>query len=102
MMKQNDGRIFSVSRFRVTAGDIDNVARSVETLVRERLPSLRGFVEGAVLTNDVRDTVIALTQWESRSDWALAVWDEELQRTITSLFQETGSYDVDFYFPLGG
>jgi heme-degrading monooxygenase HmoA len=100
MMKQNEGRIFSVARFNVSEADIDSVADAVEKLIRERLPVLTGFVEGTVLRSEARDKIVALTQWESRRDWAEAVWDEELQRTVTGLFEQTGTYDVEFYFPL--
>lgn len=96
----DDKRIVAVVMFKVTPEEFAKVSREAGTTLQQRLPTVRGFVEGKVLTNEGSTKINVVSEWKSRQNWADAQWDEEIERTITDLFKDTASYELEMFFPL--
>lgn len=96
----DDKRIVAVVTFKVMPEEFARVSSEAGTTVRNALPKVPGFVEGMVLANEGSTKVNVVSKWTSRQNWAVAQWDEDIERTITDLFKDTASYDLEMYFPL--
>jgi heme-degrading monooxygenase HmoA len=90
--------VVAIVTFDITAAELDRVSSEVRTAFQSRLPSIPGFVEGMLLVNEETTQVRVVTEWRSKEDWALAEWDETIQRTVAKLFEDTGSYRLEIYF----
>jgi hypothetical protein len=97
---RNEGHIVTVTTFNVTADDFTAVARSAALTLQRRVPTISGFVEGMLLTDEGNNRIIAVTEWKSRQSWAASRWDEDVERVTADLFEGTASYDLEFFFPL--
>lgn len=97
---ENEKRIVSVVSFNVTREDFAAVADEASVALQHRLPTIQGFIEGTLLTNEAKTQIMAVTEWRSRHSWATAQWDEDVARVIADLFKVTASYQLAFFYPL--
>ena len=96
----SDKHIVAIVTFEVTKETFATVASQAAAILEHRLPTIPGFVEGTLLTNEGSTEIVSFTEWESRHTWAVAQWDEDVERVVAGLFQDTGSYALRFFFPL--
>jgi len=82
-------RIVAVVTFKVTPEDFARVSSEADTTLRRRLPTIPGFIEGMVLANESTTKVAIASEWKSRQNWAAAQWDEDIERAVADMFQET-------------
>ncbi len=97
---QNEQHIVAVLRFKVTAENFSHIAAVAGTALREGSSALPGFIEGILLTNEARSRILIHSEWISRHNWAEAQWDDQIARAVAEMFEDTASYDLEFYFPL--
>lgn len=96
---QSEHHVISMVTFKVTDRNSRAVAETAGTVLQQRLPQIPGFVEGTVLASEDKTRIVVLTEWESRECWADAEWDGIIGNAVSRLFEETASYDVEFFFP---
>jgi len=96
----DEKHLVAVVTFNITPVEFERVSSEAGITLKRRLPAIPGFVEGMVLVNEDTTQIRIVTEWESKENWALAELDETIQRTVTDLFQDTGSYRLETYFQL--
>ncbi len=97
---QGEKHIVSIVTVNVTDADFAKVAASAAATLERRLPNLKGFIEGKVLSDEHNTRIVVMTEWASRESWAKAEWDQEIERTVADLYEVTASYDLKFLYPL--
>jgi heme-degrading monooxygenase HmoA len=93
----SEQRIVSVVTFHVSAANFNSVREEVNTALQRRVSTMPGLIEATVLTNEQTTRLVVVSTWESRESWAVAQWDEGVDRTIADVFQDTASYDLEFF-----
>jgi hypothetical protein len=93
-------KFVSVLIFTIEPDDLPAFAREASLAVQRQAPMHQGFVECIVMANEPKTEVLIVTQWESRHDWSVAQWDEDVGRTITNWVESGKGFDVRSYQPI--
>jgi heme-degrading monooxygenase HmoA len=93
-------RIVAVVTFKITPEDFARVSSEAGTTLQRRLPTIPGFIEGMVCANEGKTKIGIVSEWKSRQNWAAAQWDDDIERAVADMFQDTASYELEMYFPL--
>jgi len=93
----SEQRVVSVVTFHVTAKNFGSISEEVNKEMQDHLSTVPGLIEATLLANEQATRLIVVSTWESKQSWAVAQWDDGIERTIADLFQKTASYDLDFY-----
>lgn len=90
----------SVIIFTIEPHEIGGFSREAEIMMQRRIPLLRGFVEGIVMTDPSRTRVLIVTQWDSKDAWAAAQWDEAVGRAVTDFVENAKGAEFQGYEPI--
>jgi hypothetical protein len=83
-------KFITVEIFILEPADLPEFAREATLAMQRKAPSRPGFIEGVVMADDSQRQALIVTQWESRSHWVGAEWDEEIG-LVKGCNQEFGS-----------
>jgi hypothetical protein len=93
-------KFVSVSIFTIEPEDLPVFAREASLTLERRGPLHRGFVESIIMASERKNEVLIVTQWESRHDWSVSQWDEDLGRTMGDLVESAKTFDFHSYEPI--
>lgn len=93
----HEQRVASVVTFHVSSANFDSICEEVNTTLQRRISTMPGLIEATVLTNEQSTRLIVVSTWESTQNWAVAQWDEGIDRTVADVFQKTASYDLELF-----
>lgn len=97
---ENGDRIVAMTTFTVTQENFNQVAREAKAALEDEPQFLEGFLGGWLLVDEKRKKIVFISEWKSRHTWAAAQWDEDIARTVADMFQQTASYNLEFFYPL--
>jgi len=96
-MPASDGDAFVHTLLLVTdKNSADSIVDEIRRVATERLPSLEGFQNLAILcSEDAR--VVVLSAWKSRDNWARAEWDQFVQQSVARVVSAAATMDSQTY-----
>ena len=99
-VSDTENYVVSVVTIEVTHSTFSTVAGQLAMMLAHRLPTIPGFIEGALLTNEAKTQIVLVNKWQSTHSWATAQWDSEVGGTVVDIYQETRSYALGLFVPL--
>ncbi len=97
---ENGDRIVSMTTFNVTRENFNQVTREAKEAMEDGARFVEGFLGGWLLVNEQCNRIVFVSEWKSRHTWAAAQWDEDIARALADMFEQTASYNLEFFYPL--
>jgi heme-degrading monooxygenase HmoA len=93
----NDTNVVSFTTFQVTSQNVKAATDKAKQLLQRVAPTLQGFLEGTLLTNEDQTRIMLIARWESRDAWARAEWNQQVSEGVGEMYDETASYSLNLF-----
>jgi hypothetical protein len=79
------------------ANNRDQLTTLASNLIKNIGVTLEGFVEGQVFESDDGKSMIVITSWKTRHEWASALWNQKVDQLLEAVERSSKISDVICY-----
>jgi heme-degrading monooxygenase HmoA len=94
-----DTKFVAVAIYTVPSDKLATLIGVLRAALERDIPTLSGFREGIVMTDEEQTQVLIVTQWDSKSAWARAEWEPKIGEAVAASAKDATTYTVRTFIP---